>query len=139
MELLKAILISAVLVYGAVVDYRKREIPNIVPILIFIFGFALDLCFLSGIVELGIIALIFTIANWLTRGSMPGGDFKLLCAMAYAVGLSDLTLTLVLAGLGAVAIGIIKGKNISRNIPLCTYIAPAYIALQVGLVVMRMC
>ncbi len=139
MELLKAILISAILMYGAVVDSRKREIPNIVPFFIFIFGFALDLCFLSGIVEVGVMALIFTIANWITKGSMPGGDFKLMCAMAYAIGLSELTLTLILAGMVAVAIGMVKGKNISRNIPLCTYVAPAYIALQVGLVVMRMC
>lgn len=139
MVLLKAVLISLVLIYGAVVDYRRREIPNIVPFFIFIFGFALDLCFLSGIVELAITALIFILASKLTKSNMPGGDFKLLCAMAYAIGLSELTLTLVLAGLGAVLVAAIQGRGLNRNIPLCTYIAPAYIALQVGLEVMRMC
>ena len=44
------------LIYGAIIDYKRREIPDIVPIVIVLCGLSLDLSVVYGIV-------------WLTMGS----------------------------------------------------------------------
>lgn len=131
--MMKTLMICTMLLYGGIIDYKKREIPNIVPIVILCLGFTLDLKLLWSIVCLSSVAVIFLIADKLTKGDLPGGDFKLLCALAFTIGLLELSLTLALTGLGAVTVAILKGKDFSRHIPLCTYLAPAYILLQATL------
>ncbi|MPM43977.1 hypothetical protein SDC9_90655 [bioreactor metagenome] len=120
---------AAALVYGGVVDFRRREIPNAVPVLLLVsgvFGF-------SGLWSiLGLIApavLLFAAAK-LTKSEVPGGDFKLLAALGFTCGLRELAVIIFLAGMGAVAYGLIRRLPVKRHIPLCTYLAPAYLAVQ---------
>lgn len=120
---------AAVLVYGGVVDFRRREIPNAVPVLLLIsgiFGFS-GLWSILGLVSPAV--LLFAAAK-LTKSEVPGGDFKLLCALGFACGLRKLAAILLLAGIGAAVYGLLRRLPIKRHIPLCTYIAPAYIVIQ---------
>jgi len=73
--------------------------------------------------------LLFAAAK-LTKSEVPGGDFKLLCALGFACGLRELTAILLLTGIGAAIYGFIRRLPVKRHIPLCTYLAPAYIAVQ---------
>lgn len=121
---------TAVLIYGGVADFKRRDIPNAVPILLLIsglFGFSM---FWS---ILGLVAptVLLFVAAKVTKSEIPGGDFKLLCSLGFACGLPALAAIIFLAGIGAIGYGLVKHIPIKRHIPLCAYIAPAYIAFQV--------
>lgn len=118
-----------ILAYGGYVDYKKREIPNAVPIILLLTGlisaFPILLFRLAGLV---IIGGAFLLAAKLTNGETPGGDFKLLCALAFSAGIPTVLAVLLLSGMMALLVGLIRKKGeFNRHIPLCTYVAPAYV------------
>ncbi len=76
-------------------------------------------------------AVLLLAAAKLTKSEVPGGDFKLLCALGFACGLRELAAVIFLAGIGAAVYGLIRRLPIKRHIPLCSYVAPAYIALRI--------
>lgn len=130
---------AAVLIYGGVIDFKRHEIPDAVPALLLVTG-----CFFAfsqpwRILGLVAPAILLFAASKITRSEIPGGDFKLLCSLGFACGLPTLTAIIFLAGIGAVVYGVIKRLPVKRHIPLCTYIAPAYIALQVIVLVSNFC
>lgn len=124
-----------ILAYGAITDYNKREIPDTVPIVLLLTGLATGweviIYRLSGML---LTAAVFFIAAKLTKSDLPGGDFKLLSAMAFSSGIPILIASLLLTGLGAAIVGIAEAlkthchwkQPTKRHIPLCSYIAPAY-------------
>jgi leader peptidase (prepilin peptidase)/N-methyltransferase len=121
---------AVVLIYGGVIDCKRREIPNAVPILLLVsgvFGFSVFWSILGLVAPA---ALLFMEAK-LTKSKVPGGDFKLLCALGFACGLPELAAILFLSGIGAAAYGFIRRLPLKRHIPLCSYVAPAYLALHV--------
>lgn len=121
---------AAALIYGGVVDYRQREIPHIVSILLLFSGL---LNFTGSWRIMGLIlpaALLLAVAK-LTKSEVPGGDFKLICALGFACGLPELAAILFLSGIGAVGYGLIRHLPLKRHIPLCAYVASAYLALHV--------
>ena len=126
-------IISAVLICGAIIDYKLREIPDIVPIVIVLCGLSLDLSVVYGIVWLTIMILGLWLASKLTETEIPGGDFKLLCALSFTCGLGEIAIILALTALGALLVSMIMHRKILRKIPLCTYVAPAYILSQAAL------
>lgn len=121
---------AAALIYGGVVDFKRREIPNAVPILLLVSGF-LNFSTLWGIMGLIIPAVFLFMAAKLTKCKVPGGDFKLLCALGFACGLRELAAILLLSGIGAIGYGLVRRLPVKRHIPLCSYAAPAYLALHV--------
>ena len=131
--MIRSAIICAVLIYGAIIDYKRREIPDIVPIVIVLCGLSLDLSIVYGIVWLTIMMLGLWSVSKLTETEIPGGDFKLLCALSFTCGLAEITIILPLTALGALLVRMILHRKILCNIPLCTYIAPAYILSQAAL------
>lgn len=121
---------AAALIYGGVVDLRRREIPNAVPLLLLISGF-LSFPNFWRIMGLIIPASLLLAAAKLTKSEVPGGDFKLICALGFACGLPELAAILFQSGIGAMAYGFIRRLPLKRHIPLCAYVAPAYLALHV--------
>ena len=122
---------AAVLIYGGVVDFKRREIPNLVPITLLLTGIAFSFSMFWSILGLATPAVLLFITAKLTKSEVPGGDFKLLCSLGFACGLRELAAFIFLAGIGAVVYGLIRRLPIKRHIPLCSYVAPAYIALQI--------
>ena len=131
--MIRSAIVCAVLIYGAIIDYKRREIPDIVPIVIVLCGLSLDLSVVYGIVCLTIMMLGFWSVSKLTETEIPGGDFKLLCALSFTCGLMEIAIILALAALGTLLESMILHRKILRKIPLCTYIAPAYILSQAAL------
>ena len=114
-----------ILAYGGYIDYKRREIPNVVPIVLMLTGLIsaphLILFRLAGLGS-------FILAAKLTNGETPGGDFKLLSALAFSAGVPTALIVLMLSGIMAVTIGLIRKKDaVKRHIPLCSYVAPAYV------------
>ena len=121
---------AAVLIYGGVIDYKRREIPNAVSILL-LFSGLLSFTGFWRIMGLIIPAALLLAVSKLMKTEVPGGDFKLVCALGFACGLPELAAILFLSGIIAAAYGIIRRLPLKRHIPLCSYIAPAYIALHI--------
>ena len=118
-----------ILAYGGYIDYKRREIPNVVPIVLMLTGLiSAPHLILFRLAGLAMIASSFILAAKLTNGETPGGDFKLLSALAFSAGVPTVLIVLMLSGIMAVAVGLIRKKDaVKRHIPLCSYVAPAYV------------
>lgn len=130
------ILHGATLIYGGIVDYQKREIPNLVPILLLLSGSISGTAILPRIIVMLMVAVLLLIASKLSAGGIPGGDFKLLCALTFACGLFGMLATLFAAGFGALLVSLLLRQPVKRNIPLCTYVAGAYIVVCACLLIL---
>ena len=121
---------AAVLIYGGVIDFKRREIPNAVPVVLLVSGFFAFSSFWR-IIWLIIPAVLLYMGAKLTNNEIPGGDFKLLCALGFACGLPELAAIIFMSGIGAVVCSLIRHLPLKRHIPLCTYVAPAYLTLHI--------
>ncbi|MEA4894658.1 MAG: A24 family peptidase [Oscillospiraceae bacterium] len=128
---LPILITDVVLIYGGAVDFRKREIPDLVPLALLIVGGIFAFSLFWSIISLVVPAILLFAAAKITKNEIPGGDFKLLCSLGFACGLRQLTAIILFVGIGALIYGFIKHLPVKRHIPLCSYIAPAYIALQI--------
>lgn len=122
---------TAALIYGGVVDFKRREIPDTVPIILTAIGVLFGFSMFWSIIGLVAPAVLLFAAAKITKSEIPGGDFKLLCSLGFACGLPELAAVIFLAGIGALTYGIIRRLPVKRHIPLCSYVAPAYLALHV--------
>lgn len=130
MKYIPMLITASALIYGGIVDFRRREIPNIVPVTLLFMGI-FGISMFWSIMGLIVPAVLLLLAAKLTKSEIPGGDFKLICSLGFACGLWELTAIIFLAGIGAVLYGLVRRMPIKRHIPLCSYIAPAYIGLQI--------
>ncbi|MBQ4427815.1 MAG: prepilin peptidase [Oscillospiraceae bacterium] len=112
---------ASALLYGGVTDAKRREISNLVPVLLLLCGL-LRGDHLYRVLSLLVVALVMWVCSRLIHLSAPGGDIKLLCSLAFCVGLRE---TLFVMLLSLLAVWLTKRKD--GQIPLCTYVAPAYI------------
>ena len=126
---------GAALIYGGIVDYKRREIPNLVPVMLLLTGLVSRGYILQRLLMMLIVAFILWLTTRITKQELPGGDFKLICALAVSSGLLTLLGTLFCAGLGAIFMGLAKKLPTKRNIPLCTYVAPAYLIMSAYLLI----
>lgn len=121
-----------ILAYGAYIDYKKREIPDPVPAVLMLTGLVSGFSVLPArLAGLALIAGAFLLASKLTNGETPGGDFKLLCALAFSAGLMTVLAVLLLCAVTAAVTGLFrKEKQKDRHIPLCSYVFPGYTAVS---------
>lgn len=138
MDIIFCLLKLSLLIYGGVVDWKRREIPNLVPIglfavsiaeLILKYGSTLgDRLFMLGIVIVWIIIAEIKAAK--NKGvPIPGGDIKLLCTLAFSEGLFLFVAALMGVVLIVVAVKLFDRKNKIKSFPLCTYVATTYLAI----------
>ena len=135
MPIICTLINSATLIYGGVVDYKKREIPNLVPVVLLATGIMSGAFIVSRLLLMLCVAFILWLAGKITKQGLPGGDFKLLCALTFSTGLPTLLGVLFCVGLGAILMGAVKREPMKRNIPLCTYVAPAYLVMSAYLLI----
>ena len=115
--------------YGGFEDYKKREIPDMVPVILLMTGLFGKGILLRALSMLAVGAILL-LTSKLTREEFPGGDFKLICALTFNTCLIHTALIMVITGIGALLVSLIKKKPLKRNIPLCTYAAPAYMLIR---------
>jgi len=127
MPMLCSIINAAALIYGGIVDYKRREIPNTVPVALLATGLFVDDYIFQRLFVMLVIAVILWFTMRSSQQELPGGDFKLICALAFSTGLVQLLVTLFLSVVGAILISLIRNENVRRHVPLCTYVAPAYV------------
>ncbi len=154
----------SVILYGGIVDYKRREIPDLVPIVLLLTGLLQCRSWLDAIFRfitlIAVAALLYALDTFFSKfpqssedtenqspliesanpssdateqsinSVIPGGDFKLISALAFSVGLYGLTAILLPTFLLALITAIIPRKH---SIPLCTYVSVAntlYCAIQ---------
>lgn len=122
----------AALIYGGITDHKRREIPNLVPIILLLTGIFPGQQIMIRILSLLLTVAVLFLASKVSKTRLPGGDFKLICALAFSGGLLCVIAVLFLTGIGAIIVSFVKKGSFRRNIPLCTYVAPAYILLCVA-------
>jgi divalent metal cation (Fe/Co/Zn/Cd) transporter len=66
---------TAALIYGGVVDFKRREIPDTVPIILTAIGVLFGFSLLTSIMGLVVPAVLLFAAAQLTKSNIPGGDF----------------------------------------------------------------
>jgi len=128
-DLIFVVILLIPLTIAGVIDYKRRIIPNYCCLIIGLLGLAgalmmnsADLFFVSISYRIiGILPAVFMI--WFVRrkpGSAGGGDIKLMAALGFATGITNLFFVL----LPATVFGVIWGKIIVRKfIPLGTFLA----------------
>lgn len=115
--------------YGGFVDYKKREIPDIVPVTLILAS--LPKGYLpERLIAMILAALILLLAEKISGQELPGGDLKLICSVIFANGPFEALAILIFAGLAAMLVSLAKKQLLKRHIPLCTYAAPAFILLE---------
>lgn len=129
MPLSCTILNGAALIYGGAVDYKRREIPNLVPLVLIATGIASGAFILPRFLIMLAVGFILWLSTRITKEPLPGGDFKLICALTFSVGLPITLAILLFVGLGAIFMSILCGLPLSRHIPLCSYTAPVYLLI----------
>lgn len=135
LPLVSAIGICGLLVWGAVTDYKTRTIPNVIPIGIAVLGIGSGTTIIMKVLSAATICLALYLAYRITKKRSGGGDVKLYIALAFAYGLAPLAVmllfTLLFRGI-VILVGKLRkredGVKIGARFPMCTYIAPAYLA-----------
>lgn len=109
-------------------DFKRREIPDAVPVTLLLSGLFLPNLSVR-LVSLLVIILVILLARMLTDRELPGGDLKLICAMTFFLGIVGVLLVLLTVAVEAAAVSLVRHRPAKRDIPLCTYVAPAFILL----------
>lgn len=117
--------IGVLLLVGAYTDYKTRTIPNAVPIGILVCGIFTATPWWFKFFSLGFMVLFLA----LSKKKSGGGDVKLYCALAFSLGLAALAFILVITLILNFSVALIRKRRIDKTerIPLCTFVAPAYI------------
>ena len=126
--------IGILLLCGAYTDHKSRTIPNWIPLSILLFGLFTDIAWSIKFISLGIIVAVLILVTVLSKSKSGGGDIKLYCAMCFSLGLLltavCLFVTVILTLLWQMVI-LRRRPDRKRRVPLCSFVAPAYIILLV--------
>ena len=90
MPMICSLINSAALVYGGITDYKRREIPNLVPVVLLATGIFSGAFVLQRLIIMLLVAMILWLTTKITKQELPGGDFKLICALTFSAGLVPL-------------------------------------------------
>ena len=124
---LSVVCIGAILIWGGYTDFKKRIIPNTVPITILVCGIFTSIPWSQKLGSLIAMTLILAITTAITHKHSGGGDIKLYCSLSFSIGLTSVAFVFLITILLLLCVQMIWRKGVEKRIPLCTYVAPAYI------------
>ncbi|WP_213974971.1 prepilin peptidase [Tepidanaerobacter acetatoxydans] len=78
--------IVAILGYLSYVDVKKREVPDLLVLALFLYSFFIIQDFKASFVMGGIVSLIQLLLAVVSNGGIGGGDIKLFSAVAFLMG-----------------------------------------------------
>ncbi len=99
--IIQAILLTALLTYAAIIDCKKREIPNTLCLGVSLLSLlSFDLGNLLG---LGIALILWLTAVYIVPDKLGGGDIKLCAAVSIVIGFTATTYSIII-GFGIVSL-----------------------------------
>lgn len=99
--IIQAILLTALLTYAAIIDCKKREIPNTLCLgvsLLSVLNFDL-----GNLLGLGIALILWLTAVYIVPDKLGGGDIKLCAAVSIVIGFTATTYSIII-GFGIVSL-----------------------------------
>lgn len=87
--IIQAILLTALLTYAAIIDCKKREIPDALCLGIFLLSF-FDF-HIGNLLGLGIALILWLTAVYIAPDKLGGGDIKLCAAVSIVIGFTATT------------------------------------------------
>ncbi|HCA29659.1 MAG TPA: prepilin peptidase [Ruminococcaceae bacterium] len=99
--IIQAILLTALLTYAAIIDCKKREIPNTLCLgvsLLSLLNFDL-----GNLLGLGIALILWLTAVYIVPDKLGGGDIKLCAAVSIVIGFTATTYSIII-GFGIVSL-----------------------------------
>lgn len=129
---LACVAIGVVLAYAAYTDYKRRIIPNIVPILILAFGCFTTVGWVNKLLSLVAIVLILMFCTKVLGQKSGGGDLKLYGSLSFAIGIQGFALTLGITFVLCFITQLIRGRLKKKGdlLPMAVFIFPAYLLLM---------
>lgn len=122
------IAIGILLWFGSYTDFKRREIPNWIPLGIFLCGFAIapdEL--LTKFLNLILLIVALVLASVITKKSSGGGDIKVYLSLAFAFNVFVLAILLAGTLLVRTIVKRVRGeKGKAIKFPMCCYLAPVY-------------
>ena len=88
MLMIKNVLFVLVLIYASYCDIKTRVIPDKVHVMILLLGL-IQVSWLDSLLGMFLVPLPFLVVALLKKGSMGGGDIKLVSACSFFLGFSD--------------------------------------------------
>lgn len=119
------------LCFGAYTDYRTRTIPNSVPLVIFLCGCLTPSTIISQTLNMIAMVVILFVLNKLCHYKSGGGDIKIYLSLSFLLGLIWVAAILCITIALHLLTDLIRRRKHQKGtkIPLCTYVAPAYIII----------
>lgn len=123
------IITGLALCFGAYTDYKTRMIPNSMPLVIFLCGCLTPSTIISQLLNLAAMILILLVLSKVCHYKSGGGDIKIYLSLTFLLGLVWVAAILCVTLALHLLVELIRRKKKSKGetIPLCTYVAPAYI------------
>lgn len=110
---MQSILLISILIYSAIIDIKKRIVPNYILISIIL----ISLIDVENIQLLGIFAGVpFLIGAVATNGGIGGGDVKIISCVGLILGLTGIIASLILSLFIMIIFIIIVKKIMNKNI-----------------------
>ena len=131
-DLMRGIALNAVALFGSVSDIRKREIPDVISIMVFLLGFRqLNMMQILTAMLSAIGAFMFMlVCAVLSNNKIGGADVKYITAWFYVSGaysgIIGLLAGLVLSLIGT-AVRNIATKNKDKYLPLIPYLSAGFL------------
>lgn len=121
---IKFIPILMILGYLSCVDLKKREVPDLPVLALFIYAFFIVKDFKMSLIISLVVFAIHLIGAIISGGGIGGGDIKLMSVLAFALGEDFFLLVVPMAILMITTLiyGLLKGRGINFSVPFVPYI-----------------
>lgn len=117
--------------YLSYVDIRKREVPDLAVLALFLYSFFVVRNFRESIVVMVFVFILNILIAAITDGGIGGGDIKLMSVLAFLMGdeFFKISLPMFMLMLITSIYCLVTGKGIRYSVPLVPYIFLSLLAV----------
>lgn len=124
---LQAVLLTAILIYTSVKDYKTREIPNAICLGVSLLAF-LDFN-PNNILGLTVGIFVWIIVAFMCEEKFGGGDIKLIMAVSIVLGFYPTLYGLILALFVQIIFFVFTAKSKNNSMPLAPFFAVGFLTV----------
>ncbi|TYP56828.1 prepilin peptidase [Thermosediminibacter litoriperuensis] len=131
MEAIKIRYVPVIVLLGylSYVDLKRREVPDLAVLALFIYSLLACRNLKEGLITGGLVFIVHLSAAVISGGSIGGGDIKLMSVLAFLLGWDFFLMVLPMAGLMTVTLvyALVTGKGLRYSIPLVPYLFASFL------------
>ncbi|MCG0275647.1 MAG: A24 family peptidase [Thermosediminibacteraceae bacterium] len=131
MEAIKVRYVPVIILLGylSYVDLKKREVPDLAVLALFIYSLLACRNLKEGLITGGLVFIVHLSAAVITNGGIGGGDIKLMSVLAFLLGRDFFLMVLPMAWLmiAMLVYALFTGRGLRYSIPLVPYIFISFV------------